>query len=662
MTNLLQSLSELLTSFDLTFLTLLACAPLFAGCCGGCGHCGGHNDEDGDAQPEEDENDVDDEEDEDDEDATADFNLGFSKEDLDDYNDHLKQTNERINELVEDLDGEPDGTRKDKEEELVKLYLHRAALLQEEGETDEALNNYNAAFERLNEYVESYGESRDTLQTLADGRLGLGILYNEESRFSDADEEYERAGAAYEKLVALGSKQAKLDLIGVSINRAGVAFAQRRRSDSLNMLDEASENLEKLAETSGSDAEVLYYLGKVHSLKAEFLREELEEEDLESPDALEALENRKKASQYYRVLVASGNDNYRQEFAECLVELARTTPNREKNDLTDSINVLAEACQAYERVLHSAKMANDAEGLSVFPDLLDATMLRGELLTRAERTKEAASLYDGVIDIFGSFESSDEWPLLENLALAYQNRAILRKETAKVDTRINDLSKAIELQSRIADVLINTLKERGDEEEDSCKCGCGCGCGPDCDCGCQEGKECACKHDGKDGSCKCGCGCSSDCDCGCQEGKECTCKHDDKDGSCKCGCGCSSDCQCGCQEGKECACKHDDKDGSCKCGCEDCDDEDECGCGCGCCGEEERKFLIKRWVNSNFRSLTQSLWERAQAYQEKKDTSSAIHDCMLAETIEKAYRSVLREGETLDDEFSRELREFRRWF
>ncbi|MBS7336582.1 MAG: hypothetical protein KIG81_01840, partial [Thermoguttaceae bacterium] len=122
-------------------------------------------------------------------------------------------------------------------------------------------------------------------------------------------------------------------------------------------------------------------------------------------------------------------------------------------------------------------------------------------------------------------------------------------------------------------------------------------------------------------------------------------------------CDCGPDCKCGCQEGKECTCGKDDK----KCGC-GCEEGDSCGCGscgCGCGGEEGRKFLVKRWVNDNFRALTELYYERIQAFLERCEKDRAIADCMEAERLYKEYRAVLHDDEVLDEEYLDMIRTLR---
>ncbi|MBQ1863229.1 MAG: hypothetical protein II150_01395, partial [Thermoguttaceae bacterium] len=172
-----------------------------------------------------------------------------------------------------------------------------------------------------------------------------------------------------------------------------------------------------------------------------------------------------------------------------------------------------------------------------------------------------------------------------------------------------DLTKAIEFQTAIADSLIATLKEGGEE----------CECGHD-----HAHGEHGCGHDHAHGEHSCGCG------------------HDHAHGEHSCGCG------------------HDHAHGEHSCGCGHDHAHGEHGCGCGSCSETERKFLVEKWVNDNFRALTECLHARVLAHLDKRDSSAALNDCLVAEAIEKAYRAVLREGEPLDTEFASKLRELRR--
>ncbi|MBP5621188.1 MAG: hypothetical protein J6X44_04155 [Thermoguttaceae bacterium] len=109
------------------------------------------------------------------------------------------------------------------------------------------------------------------------------------------------------------------------------------------------------------------------------------------------------------------------------------------------------------------------------------------------------------------------------------------------------------------------------------------------------------------------------------------------------------------REKDECECgrRHDDHE---------CDHErdhecDHCGCGCESCGEAGRKFLVEKWVNDNFRTLTECLYERAVLYLEKKKLANVSGCCDAARKIEERYREVLRDDEKLDMEFADQLRD-----
>ncbi|MGN1065166.1 MAG: hypothetical protein ACI4QC_07115, partial [Thermoguttaceae bacterium] len=153
------------------------------------------------------------------------------------------------------------------------------------------------------------------------------------------------------------------------------------------------------------------------------------------------------------------------------------------------------------------------------------------------------------------------------------------------------------------------------------------------------GHECGCGHDHAHGGHECGCEHNH-----AHGGHECGCGHDHAHGGHECGCGHGH-----AHGGHECGCGHDHAHGG-----------HECGCGCGSCSETERKFLVEKWVNDNFRALTECLHARVLAHLDKRDSSAALNDCLVAEAIEKAYRAVLRKDEPLDTEFASKLRELRR--
>ncbi len=598
MTLFFQTLADVLSSAAFAQISLVLCAFLMARSVSDGGQDGA--DEEGGDQDG----------------GEADFN--FSREELQAYQELVEQTDARINELVELLEAEDQPNAKELEEELARTYLQRAAREQEEGEFEAAEDDYAAAFARLDNYVETYGESVEALRQLSAARLNHAILLNDAGEFTDADEEYRRASDATAKLAEFGDAEAKLDLVGILLNRASVAFERGFHAQSFNMLDEAAEEFQKLADADPTRAsEANFYLAKTYAVKGEFMRADLDDDDLRSDAAEEAREALKRAVKGYRDLVAAGHTNHKRDLADGIVALVAASPREEEDDVDEALNLLGEACRAYESVVAAGEQ-------DAVVDLFDATLQRGDLLMSVERLNEAAALYDGVVYTFEQFAESEELPLLEGLAVAYQRRAQIRKDVVEVSKTIADLTKAIEFQTAIADSLIATLKEGGEE----CECGHdhahgehSCGCGHDHDHG-----EHGCGHDHAHGEHSCGCG------------------HDHAHGEHSCGCG------------------HDHAHGehSCGCGHDHGHGEHGCGCGCGSCSETERKFLVEKWVNDNFRALTECLHARVLAHLDKRDSSAALNDCLVAEAIEKAYRAVLREGEPLDMEFASKLRELRR--
>ena len=584
------------------------CGALTAIHCGcGCG-CGGGDDDHDDENVED-----------------ADFR--FSKEELKEYQEYVEQTNARISELVETLDEEMD--EENKREllgELIECYLARAARLQEEGEEDAACDDYGAAFTRYYEYVGEFGESLPLLKRVAAGRLNYGILLNDSGDLDAADDEYARAEEANTRIAECGDKEAALDLLGIKLNRASIAFERGDHAESFNALDEIAEEFRALSEKPEyNDSEALFYLAKTYATKASFLRATLDEDDVDSPEAAEASQTYRNAINVYRELVNGGATQYLRDLADGLVGCVGATAMRSKEDLLNAEEFLREACAAYQKTI--ALGEQDA-----CVDLFDASLQRGEFLMKLERKADAEKLFSSIIDTFETFGDSGELPLMEGLAIAYQRRAALQKGRESATTTIKDLSHAIALQRGIADSLIETLREDGDSKD---SCGERCHCGDSCGCD---------SHDHK----KCDCG--PDCTCGCQEGKECTCGQNGK----KCGCG--PDCTCGCQEGKECTCGQDGK--KCDCGCDE--EGSSCGCGsCGCGGVEGRKFLVKRWVNDNFRALTELYYERIQAFLERCEKERAIADCIEAERLYNDYRAVLHDDEVLDEEFLDMIRTLR---
>ena len=471
-TSLVELLRDALTSP--TFWNVSAtCAALMTAC--GCGCCGGNKDDDGD--------------DSDDADADADFNFNLSADQLREYDEFVAQTDARIEELVAALDEAPENAD-ELESELIQAFLTRAVRRQEEGEVDGASDDYAAAFERLEARLEANAESVETLKTLAAARLNYAILLNDEGELEDAEEQYVKAAEANARLVEFGDREARLDLVGVKLNRAAIFFEVGRQADAFDLLDEAAEEFQKLADAEPTaNAEALFYLAKSLVTKADFLRASLEADETEGPEAEEANALTRRAIDVYRQLVAGGQTDYKRDLADALTLYVANAPTRSAEDLDETLAMLAEACGCYE----SAIACGEPEACV---DLFDATMQRAELLYNADRTDEAAKIYDDVLDTFEDFANSDETPLLEGLAIAAQRRALIRKAAGATKNLIADLTLAIELQTRVADDLIGTL--RGEESH---SCGCG-GCGGH-------------KHDAESHGCGCGGehehGCGGDC-------------------------------------------------------------------------------------------------------------------------------------------------------
>lgn len=471
-TSLLDLLRDALTSP--TFWNVSAtCAALMTAC--GCGCCGGKKDDDGD--------------DDSDDDADADFNFNLSADQLREYDEFVAQTDARIEELVAALEEAPENAD-ELESELIQAFLTRAVRRQEEGEVDGASDDYAAAFERLENRLEANGESVETLKTLAAARLNYAILLNDEGELEDAEEQYVKAAEANARLVEFGDREARLDLVGVKLNRAAIFFEVGRQADAFDLLDEAADEFQKLADAEPTaNAEALFYLAKSLVTKADFLRASIDADETEGPEAEEANALTRRAIDVYRQLVAGGQTDYKRDLADALTLYVANAPTRSAEDLDETLAMLAEACGCYESVIACGEP-------EVCVDLFDATMQRAELLFNADRTDEAAKIYDDVLDTFEDFANSDETPLLEGLAIAAQRRALIRKAAGNTKNLIADLTLAIELQTRVADDLIGTL--RGEESH---SCGCG-GCGGH-------------KHDAESHGCGCGGehehGCGGDC-------------------------------------------------------------------------------------------------------------------------------------------------------
>lgn len=556
MQTVFQSIIDALTSP--VGLQIAASCGAVLGACRCCGH--NHSHENDDAFDDKLDDDLTDK----DQDAEEpDFNFNFSREDLREYEEFVKQTDERIVELVDQLDSDESTSSQEIETELIGLYLSRASRLQEEGETERATDDYAAAFDRIARYTDAYGESVDVLKQESAARLNYAIMLNDEDELDEAEEEYCKAAETMEKLVGYGDEEAKVDRVGVLLNRASIYFERGRKAESFNMLDEAAEEFQKLAETSSTlETEISFYLAKTWTTKADFLRATVEdEENADQPTLAEAREAYRRAINVYRALIGAGRTEYKRDFADALVSFAAIALQRNKEEIEATLNALVEACDAYESVV--AYGENDA-----CVELFDATMQQGELLLKLERDEEAAALYDDVLETFEQFEESDELPLMEGMAIARQRRATIRKNKITTKKLIDDLTKAIVLQTRIADSLIESL--RGEEHNAD---------------GCDR------------------------CDC------------DEHGCSCETGCGC---------------CGHS-----------------------GECDDTERKFLIEKWVRDNYRALTECLYARACAYLETQNAANARADCVAAEQLGKAYRAVLRDGESIDSEFEGKIRDLK---
>ncbi len=559
MQTVFQSIIDALTSP--VGLQIAASCGAVLGACRCCGHNHSRQDDDDKLDA--------DFEDEDQDEEEPDFNFNFSREDMREYEEFVKQTDERIVELVDQLDSNESTSTQEIETELIGLYLSRASRLQEEGVTERATDDYAAAFDRIACYTHAYGESVDVLKQESAARLNYAIMLNDEGELDEAEEEYCKAAETMEKLVGYGDEEAKVDRVGVLLNRASIYFERGRKAESFNMLDEAAEEFQKLAETSNAlETDVSFYLAKTWTTKADFLRATVDdEENADQPILAEAREAYQRAINVYRALIRAGHSEYKRDFADALVSFAAIALQRDKEEVEATLNALVEACDAYESVV--AYGEHDA-----CVELFDATMQRGELLLKAEREEEAAALYDGVLETFDQFEESDELPLMEGMAIAHQRRATIRKNKITTKKLIDDLTKAIVLQTRIADSLIESL--RGEEHNAD---------------GCDR------------------------CDC------------DENGCSCETGCGCGGGCGCGRHSGE--------------------------------CDDTERKFLIEKWGRDNYRALTECLYARACAYLETQNAANARADCVAAEQLGKAYRAVLRDGESIDSEFEGKIRDLK---
>lgn len=530
------------------------------------------------------------------------FNLNVSREMIEEYEEFMRESTKRIEELNEKLEKTSDrAARAELYEELVATLLRLAASAQESGDESEAFDNYEKAFADYDAYLAAGGDSQDLLKKIAAGRLSYAVALYENGDNENADKEYVRARKENEELAQLGDREARVDMLGIDLNRASILFADGDRKNAFELLDETIAELKKLVE----DPDYLRYevppcLAKAYLSKGWMLRSTLDDDDLERPETVEASEAYENAINVYRALVEDGGETqYRRELADALVESLSVKPQHSQEDLEDAAFRLKEAGDAYQKCVILGE--TDA-----CVDFFEVSLERAKILMKLERNEGAFKLYDSIIDAFDNLEDSDELPILEGLAVAYQNRAKLRKAEEKIGFKKNfdDLSKAIELQVKIANDLVATLGE--DEGKEECRCG----------------------HDhGHDHECCCG------------------------------GHG------------------HDhDHEGGC-CGGHDHGHDHECCCGGhghgheGCCcghehgvGSAERQFFIKHWVADNYAALMECLFERARVRLELNDRDGALGDCMLAEDISDQYRSVLREGEELDDEPLEQIRSLKRAF
>ena len=522
------------------------------------------------------------------------FDFNMSPKDFEEYDAQTRETIARVEELREKLENATDD-RKEIAEELTTLQLGLAARSQEEGDESAAFGYYEEAFEAYSDYVEAGGCSRDVLKKVAAGRLSYAVLLYESGDNEKADEEYLRAQSENEKLIEFGDREARVDNLGIDLNRASIIFARGDADAAFELLDKTIAELKKLvADPDYNRYEVPYCFAKAHMSKGLLLRSTFDD-DLDCPEAAEAREAYEGAINAFRALVEDGGETqYRRELADALVESMAVNPIRSREDAEGAIARLKEASDAYRKCVILGE--SDA-----CVDFFEASLERARLLMSIDCDDAAFALYDSIIEAFDNLSDSDELPLLEGLATAYQNRAKLRKGDDRdvFKKKLADLDLAIDLQIKIADDLVATLREEND----------------DCCCGRDHNHDCGCGGHGHGHDHDCGCG-------GHGHGHD----HD----------GC-----CG-GHGHEHA--HD-------------------GCRCGHdhgVSSAERRFFIEHWVSDNYVALMECLFDRAGVHLELGDRTAARADCDLAETITKQYRSVLKEGETLDDETIEQIREMRR--
>lgn len=562
-------------------LEILACACVgFAARCG-CGHC--HSDGDG-------EDDSDESEDETDEELGDDpFNINITRQQLMEYESVVAQTNERIEELVQELDSGSANDRFEILDELTTLYLQRAAREHEEGEFDDAEDDYGAAFSFFAELFKENDVNLEALRRHAAGRLNYAIMLNDSGRLEEAEDAYEAALEGNERLVELGDRQALLDLTGTKLNLASIRFELGEVARSLNELDEVAEEFQKLVDGEMSqNPEARYYLAKTHSMKASLLMAKRGD----NPDAAETAEANdafRRAAEEYKILVAAGHSQYNRELAEELLNWARLGSAKNRADLEERVAWLTEAVERFDKAVGVGE-TNSAG------DLFDALLALAETLTDLERYDAAAKVYDRLIEAFDDFGDSDEIQLVDGVATARLQRALLRKDKVSAQKTLEDLARAVELEKRICVALGESLAEES------------------CDCGCDHDD---CGHD--------------DCGGGREHGRD-HCGHD----------------HCGHDH-----CGHDCESASCE---HDCEHKEGCGCGCGCgCGGDDdgaaRKFLIENWANENFDALCHAVFERIAIHLELSDRAAARNDVLDARGARKVYDDVLRDGEKIESEW-----------
>ena len=436
-------------------------------------------------------------------DIASDFDFNFTAQGIKDYEELVAQTDARIDELTGQIE-RGEGDVKELKEELVHSILSRAARFQEEGEDEKATDDYGTAFALIDELIETYGESVDLLKLLAASRLNYAVMLNDSGELSDAEEEYRKAAESNEKLVAFGDGEARLDLVGIKLNLAGIERERERPTESVALIDDAIEEFNKIAEEdSNRRDEALYYLSRALLAKSEILASDFEGERDDSGARDEARREVARAVDVLRSLVGAGRSDHKRDLADALCLLVDLGEEREADDLDDAIKSLEEARSHFASVVVCGQP--DAS-----VDLFDASMREGELLLRRERHKEALALYKDVADTFEQFAESDELPLLDGMATAYLRVATLQKGSVSIDKTIEDLKKALDLQWKVAQDLIASLKGGEESDEDHCghchdheaehchshchghdhcrdhhceeaehsdHCGCGCGCG-----------------------------------------------------------------------------------------------------------------------------------------------------------------------------------------